>query len=243
MPTYSRGDVALHYEESGNPQGFPILLIAPGGMRSAVDFWDRVFPDPRAVLGDRYRIIAMDQRNAGASTGPIEADHGWHTYTGDQLALIDHLGIDEFGIVGMCIGGPYIMGLIRAAGARVRAAAMFQPIGLHENRTAFVDMFEAWRAEVAPRRPEATPELWDRFRHAMFEATDFMFNTTREQAAGCTTPIALFRGNDLYHPAETSDELSGLLPNVQFVKEWKTPEHHAAAVATLQEFFSAQLPA
>ena len=38
MPIFTRGDVQLYYEEHG--AGFPILLIAPGGMRSAVSFWE-----------------------------------------------------------------------------------------------------------------------------------------------------------------------------------------------------------
>ena len=39
MATFQRDDVVLHYEEFGS--GFPILLFAPGGMRSAVSFWRR----------------------------------------------------------------------------------------------------------------------------------------------------------------------------------------------------------
>jgi hypothetical protein len=38
------------------------------------------------VLASNYSVIAMDQRNAGASIGAIEADHGWHTYAADHLA-------------------------------------------------------------------------------------------------------------------------------------------------------------
>ena len=41
------------------------------------------------------------------------------------LALLDHLGIDRFHVAGMCIGGPYIMGLIQAAPQRVFEATHF----------------------------------------------------------------------------------------------------------------------
>ena len=37
MPIFERGETKLYYEEQG--AGFPILLIAPGGMRSSVSFW------------------------------------------------------------------------------------------------------------------------------------------------------------------------------------------------------------
>ncbi len=36
MPSFQRDDVQIYYEEHGT--GFPVLLITPGGMRSAVSF-------------------------------------------------------------------------------------------------------------------------------------------------------------------------------------------------------------
>ena len=33
MPTFERGDVSIYYEEYGS--GYPLLLFAPGGMRSS----------------------------------------------------------------------------------------------------------------------------------------------------------------------------------------------------------------
>ena len=38
MPHFERRDIRLYYEESGS--GFPVLLFAPGGMRSAIPFWE-----------------------------------------------------------------------------------------------------------------------------------------------------------------------------------------------------------
>ena len=47
----------------------------------------------------------MDQRNAGASRTAIKADHGWHTYAEDHLALMDHLGMQQAVFVGLSMGG------------------------------------------------------------------------------------------------------------------------------------------
>jgi pimeloyl-ACP methyl ester carboxylesterase len=140
MPTLERDDLEIHYWEHG--EGFPILLIAPGGMKSRIEAWGGARWSPLQKL-DGYRLIAMDQRNAGSSRAPIEASDGWATYTLDQLTLLDHLEVDRFAVVGMCIGGPYIMGLIHAAPERVAAAVMLQPIGLQDNRDAFFAMFDA----------------------------------------------------------------------------------------------------
>ena len=94
MPVFKRDDVELYYEEHG--AGFPVLLIAPGGMRSAVSFWERTPWNPIDQLAPHYRVIAMDQRNAGKSVAPVRPTDSWHVYTADQLALLDHLGIDRF---------------------------------------------------------------------------------------------------------------------------------------------------
>ena len=84
MPIFKRDDVELYYEEHGS--GFPILLIAPGGMRSAASFWERTPWNPIEQLAPHYRVIAMDQRNAGRSVAPIRATDSWHVYTSDHLA-------------------------------------------------------------------------------------------------------------------------------------------------------------
>ena len=52
----------LHVEESGNPDGIPVLFVhgGPGGGTRATD---RCFFDP-----DKYRIVLFDQRGSGQST-------------------------------------------------------------------------------------------------------------------------------------------------------------------------------
>jgi pimeloyl-ACP methyl ester carboxylesterase len=90
MPTFQRGDISLYYEEYGS--GYPLLLLAPGGVKSSIGFW-KITPngeknplDPTVDLARDFRVIAMDQRNAGRSRGPVSAADGWHTYTADHLA-------------------------------------------------------------------------------------------------------------------------------------------------------------
>ena len=52
----------LYLEESGNPDGIPILFIH-GGPGGGTTVTDRCFFDP-----EKYRIILFDQRGAGRST-------------------------------------------------------------------------------------------------------------------------------------------------------------------------------
>jgi hypothetical protein len=50
MPTFESDDVSIYYEEQGS--GFPILLIAPGGMRSTISAWTNSPWNPVEQLRD-----------------------------------------------------------------------------------------------------------------------------------------------------------------------------------------------
>ena len=112
MAIYNSDDVSIYYEDSGAELP-AVLLIAPGGMKSAIGFWNNTPWDPRIHLEGRYRVIAMDQRNAGNSTAPVTAADGWHTYTADQLGLMDHLGIDRRSVLSRADRGGARAGNVR----------------------------------------------------------------------------------------------------------------------------------
>src|SRR6267378_2487021 len=126
---YEKGRVRIHYEEAGS--GFPLLLIAGGGLNSAIA---GLRTGPFNAIDEfkgEYRCIAADLRNAntGQSTGPLEIDRPWDSHTDDHLGLMDHLGIDKFMVMGFCIGGPFIWNLLKRAPDRVVAAVLAQPVG------------------------------------------------------------------------------------------------------------------
>jgi pimeloyl-ACP methyl ester carboxylesterase len=135
MPVLKRADAEIHYEVYGS--GYPVLLFAPGGMRSRMELWHapaegppRSWNDWKEVLAANYRVVAMDQRNAGSSRGDIAADHGWHTYAEDHLALMDHLGAERFHALGGCIGSSFCLKLCEVAPGRISAAVLQKPIGV-----------------------------------------------------------------------------------------------------------------
>ncbi|HYK79225.1 MAG TPA: alpha/beta hydrolase [Micropepsaceae bacterium] len=72
---YEKGPVPIHYEDTGG-SGFPLLLIAGGGLNSTMAGLIRGPFNPIAEFRGEYRCIAMDLRNAndGQSTGPLDID-------------------------------------------------------------------------------------------------------------------------------------------------------------------------
>src|ERR1700723_1243066 len=129
MGTYEKGAVRIHYEEAGS--GFPLLLIAGGGLNSTISGFARAPFNPIEEFKGEDRCIASDLRNAngGQSSGPLEIDRPWDSYSDDHLGLMDHLGIDKFVVMGFCIGGPFIWNLLKRAPGRVVAAVPAQPVG------------------------------------------------------------------------------------------------------------------
>jgi pimeloyl-ACP methyl ester carboxylesterase len=237
MPSFKRDGVSLYYEEFGT--GYPLLLFAPGGMRSSIEFWHRSPFDPTKEFAADFRVIAMDQRNAGRSRGPISAADGWLTYTGDHIGLLDHLGIQRTHIMGGCIGSSYCLSLMKAAPERVSAAVLQNPIGLKDNRDAFREMFDGWAAELKRQYPEISDSVLASFRENMYGG-DFVFSVSREFVSSCTTPMILLNGSDQYHPAEISAEIARLNPRIEVVAEWKTPETAPEAARQVRSFLKKQ---
>ncbi len=157
MPVLTRPDGEIYYETFG--EGFAVLLFAPGGLRSRIEMWPAAAGGPprpwvdwtQALPAAGFTAVAMDQRNAGRSRTEIRADHGWHTYAADHLALMDHLGFEKFHVLGGCIGGSFCLKAIQAAPHRVTAAVLQNPIGLHpEHPEYFLDSHAEWSREQLP---------------------------------------------------------------------------------------------
>lgn len=223
-------DAEIYYEEYGD--GYPVLLFAPGGMGSRAELWhapaggpQRPWHDWTEVLAENYRVIAMDQRNAGRSRGAIEADHGWHTYAADQLALMDHLGIDHCHTLGGCIGSSFCLKLCETAPDRFSSVVLQNPIGVNPEAPAyFPDMFAGWAQEQLSGRPELDADAVASFGQNLWSG-DFIFAVGRDFVRNCAKPALVLPGNDTPHPRVIGGELAELLPNSECLAYWKGPEH------------------
>lgn len=238
MPFFERENVKLYYEEHGD--GFPLLLFAPGGLRSAIPTWQKTPFHPVEEFQSDFRVIAMDQRNAGQSVAPVSGADGWDTFTADHLALLDHLEIDRTHVMGGCIGGPYCLGIMKAAPDRIASAVLQQSIGLADNRDLFYDIFQSWSDEIKAGHPEASDDDWSRFRSNMFDG-DFDFNVGREFVSQCQTPMLVLMGNDQYHPEEVSREIASIAPNATLIEQWKNPEQDGT-VEKVRAFLRSHTP-
>ena len=248
MPMFKRADAEIHYEVHGG--GFPILLFAPGGLKSEMTMWGGYSPnypngfpwmDPRTALADRYTVVAMDQRNAGKSVADVKPDHGWHTFAADHFALMDHLGFGKFFVMGGCIGASYCFEAIEQHPDRIAAAVLQNPIGNWENKDTWDAAVAAYAETVCGRDPSIARETIQSFGRNMF-GPDFVFSVTRDFVKACKTPLFLQPGTDKPHPSHTSDEIAALAPDIEVQNEWRAPAHLQASIRRVHAFLDRHTP-
>jgi len=242
VPTYERGDVAIYYEEHGS--GFPLFLLAPGGLNSTIDFWGRMPFSPMS-FADEFHVIAMDQRNAGSrSRGPLPLDDPWGGYAADQLGLLDHLQIDRFLAIGCCIGSSFILKLAQLAPDRVVAGVLEQPIGSDETNPGVFGprIYTEWGKALSAQRADISMDAVEAFGTRMFD-DDFVFSVPRESISTIHIPMLVLPGSDPAHPTGVGLEVAKRLPKAELVgADWKTPEAVPTSVSRIREFLRQHTP-
>jgi pimeloyl-ACP methyl ester carboxylesterase len=246
---YEKGAVRIRFEEAGS--GFPLLLVPGGGLNSTIAGLKR--GDPFNAIEEfkrEYRCVVADLRNApgGESSGPLEIDRPWDSYTDDHLGLMDHLGIDKFVVMGFCIGGPLVWNLLKRAPDRVVAAVLAQPSG---SRPEARDLFyennsKTWGPALIAKRPEITSETVDKFLTRMYRTNpDFVFTVTRDFVRNCQTPVLILPDDIPAHPYAVAMEAAMLAPRAEVsLFPWKQPKERVPlAVRQIHSFLRAHRPA
>jgi pimeloyl-ACP methyl ester carboxylesterase len=229
MPVVPIEGGEINYEEFGS--GVPVLCFSPGSLGSQISFW-RSSPrnpgatppwmDPTTSLATHFRVVAMDQRNAGRSRGPIKADDGWELYARDQIALLDHLGIKQCHLLGACIGVTFALKLCELIPDRILSAALMQPIGRVAQNIDYTrrQIAENWVPGLLKANPSLDSAATLRFAEGLLGA-DFVHSVSRDFVKGCSTPLLIMPGDEVAHPRPVAEELLQLAPRGEYLKFWK----------------------
>jgi pimeloyl-ACP methyl ester carboxylesterase len=248
MPIFENGPVCIHYEEAGS--GFPMLVIPGGGLNATVAMLGHAGSfNPLAEFSDTHRCIALDIRNAntGSSTGPLDVERPWDAVTDDQLALMDHLGIDKFVVTGFCIGGPLIWNLIRRAPDRVVAAVLAHPSGFRPEKPDlfYQNNINGWAPKFLESRSDVTQAMVEQYLTNMYRANpDFVFTVSRDFVRDCQTPVLIMPDDVAAHPFAAAMETARLAPNAQVsLYPWREPSGHMElALRHVRTFLRASAP-
>jgi pimeloyl-ACP methyl ester carboxylesterase len=161
--------------------GLTPAVCLPGLTRNARDF-ETIAP----ALAASRRVVALDFRGRGRSGRADPATYRPDQEAADTLAVLDHLGIGRFAVIGTSRGG--IVAMIMAARALGRmAGVLFNDIGpridaqgLLRIRTylgsdpQFADWDEAVSAlkSANPGFPDLSPDQWHAFARRVYREVD-----------------------------------------------------------------------
>lgn len=146
MPVVEVNGARLWYDEAGSGQA---VLLLHGGLGDS-GLWEPVVP----FLAERFRTIRTDLRFFGRSVGPA-VPWSWHD---DAIGVLDELGIERAGLVGLSLGGKLALDIALAHPERLWAVVGVAPgLGGHDG-DAYTEEHEA-RFEAAEDKSQAMLEI------------------------------------------------------------------------------------
>jgi proline iminopeptidase len=139
----------LYFEESGNPQGRPVVFLH-GGPGFGTEANHRRFFDPAA-----YRIILFDQRGCGKSTphASLVDNTTWHLVS-DIESLRQHLGVERWHVFGGSWGSTLALAYAETHPSRVTELVLR---GIFLIRKTEIDWFYQRGASAL------YPDAWEKY--------------------------------------------------------------------------------
>lgn len=210
----------LYVEETGNPEGIPVIILHPGPGAGGHAYLRRFF-DPQI-----YHIVAFDQRGCGHSTPHAEIENNT---TQDLLEDIDtlrnHLGINRFILFGGGWGS--LLALLYAQHYPQQVSGLL----LHRiflGRSGDVAWFYQRGASLI------YPDYWQDFIS--------LVPADKQQAIPQFYASCLQGNNELARMAAAKNwalwqaRCSSLQPNLSVIDQYSDP-HFALALATLESHY------
>jgi proline iminopeptidase len=152
----------LYVDESGSPEGLPVVFIHGGRRRLRR-------PEPLLFRPNLYRIITFDQRGCGRSTphASLENNTTWHLVE-DLERIREHLGIDKWVLFGGSWGSTLALAYAQTHPERVHGLILR---GIFLCRPQEIEWFyqegasrlfpDYWQDYIAPIPPDERDD-WSR---------------------------------------------------------------------------------
>jgi pimeloyl-ACP methyl ester carboxylesterase len=186
-----------------------------------------------AAFGDRYRLIAVDERGHGGTPANGPFDH-WDVAK-DTLAVLDDLGIASAAVIGTSQGGFVALRMALLAPERVTALAVLGTSGEAEDEqisAAYQQLAEVWIAqgpgsvieavaqiclgdhdssEWTPKWSEVEPERLRLIMNALVGREGVL-----DRAGEIDVPVLVLHGTaDLAYPVAKAEALVAALPKAE----------------------------
>lgn len=210
----------LYIEETGNPEGIPVIVLHPGPGTGADPHLRRFF-DPQ-----RYRIIIFEQRGCGRSTPHLEiAQNNTQLLLDDIEAIKEFLGLSEFILSGGGWGSLLALLYAQKYPHQIKALLLHQ---IFLGRQQDTDWFYKLGASLV------YPDYWQEFISLVPE--EMRSNIPQYYADCLQGSNELARMSAAKSWALWQARCSSLQPHLYVIDQYSDP-HFALALATLESHF------
>ena len=201
MPFAKVNDIDLHYRLDGQGEETIVLI---NGLADDVETWFAQMDD---FLSAGYRVLRIDNRGIGASSKPA-GPYSSRLLADDAKALVDLLGVTDFHLMGVSMGGMIAQEYALAHGGDLRSLALcctYAAPGPFCSR-----MFWLWR-DMAPVMGVPTVmrdvTLWA-FTQEFFEEREAMLKEVEAALAALDQPVEAYLAQ--LHAIEVHDTTARL---------------------------------
>jgi proline iminopeptidase len=210
----------LYIEETGNPEGIPVIVLHEGPGAGS-DAYSRRFFDPQL-----YRIVLFDQRGCGRSTPHLEIKNNSTQLLLDDIdAIREFLGLTEFALYGGGWGSLLALLYAQKYPQQVKTLLLHQ---IFLGRDKDIEWFYKHGASLV------YPDYWQEFISIVPEEKR---NNIPEYYAHC-----LQGSNELARMSAAKSwalwqaRCSSLQPHLYVIDQYSDP-HFALALATLESHY------
>lgn len=210
----------LYIEETGNPEGIPVMVLHEGP-GAGTDPYSRRFFDPQ-----RYRIIMFDQRGCGRSTPHLEIQNNTTPLLLDDMdAIREFLGLTEFALYGGGWGSLLALLYAEKFPQQIKALVLHQ---IFLGRKSNIDWFYKHGASLV------YPDYWQEFSHFVPEEKRDNIPQFYAQTLQGTNELARMSAAKSW--ALWQARCTSLQPHLSVIDQYSDP-HFALSLATLESHF------
>jgi len=226
MPYATVNDIQLYYEEMGDPEAIPLILLhgASGAIDAPSSGWANLMPS----FAEQYRAIHIEHRGHGRTNNPAGKIR-YEMIADDVVRFIEQLGQGPAHIAGVSDGGivALVVGMTRPESARALVAVgpnyYNDDLVVVANEFADLEKMERERpAEMdvqAARHDRGGGTGWWR---ELFRQLDENLASypayTKEDLAGILNPTFLIAGgDDLWGNLDQMVDMQKTIPNAELL--------------------------
>lgn len=210
----------LYVEETGNPEGIPVIVLHEGPGAGS-DPHSRRFFDPQL-----YRIIMFDQRGCGRSTPHLEIkDNNTSLLLADIDSIREFLGLTEFALFGGGWGSLLALLYAQTYPQQIKALLLHQ---IFLGREKDIQWFYKQGASLV------YPDYWQEFSHLVPEEQRDNIPQYYTECLQGTNELARMSAAKSW--ALWQARCSSLQPHLYVIDQYSDP-HFALALATLESHY------